>query len=114
MILSPELLAPLPALIAAAVVTAFWRYLGVGISARIDKDSALFRWVACVAYALLAGLISRMILLPIGPLAEVGIGSRAGAAVIALAVFFLTRKNLLAGVAAGMAALVLMAKLGPV
>ncbi|MCZ4282382.1 AzlD domain-containing protein [Kiloniella laminariae] len=111
--LTPEFLAPLAALGAAAIVTYFWRALGVAVSGKVDKDSSLFRWVTCVAYALLAGLISRMILLPIGPLAELGIEQRAGATVISLAVFFLTRKNLLIGVASGAIALVLMAKLGP-
>ncbi|MFD2206807.1 AzlD domain-containing protein [Kiloniella antarctica] len=110
---SPEFMAPMAALGVAAAVTYFWRGMGVAVSGKIDKDSALFRWVTCVAYALLAGLIARMILLPIGPLAELGMGQRAGATAISLAVFFLTRRNLLAGVASGAAALVLMAKLGP-
>ncbi|WP_419902572.1 AzlD domain-containing protein [Kiloniella sp.] len=110
---TPEFMAPMSALSIAAAVTYFWRGLGVAVSGKIDKDSALFRWVTCVAYALLAGLIARMILLPIGPLAELGLSQRSGATIISLAVFFLTRKNLLAGVASGAAALILMAKLGP-
>ncbi|WP_085906753.1 AzlD domain-containing protein [Kiloniella majae] len=112
-LLSADFMAPMAALGVAAAVTYFWRGLGVAVSGRMDKDSAVFRWVTCVAYALLAGLIARMILLPIGPLAELGLEQRAGATIISLAVFFLTRKNLLAGVTAGATALVLMAKLGP-
>ena len=62
--------------------------------------------MACIAYALLAGLIARMIVFPLGPVAETALVDRLGAVVIALAVFFLTRKNLTLGVAAGAVALI--------
>jgi branched-subunit amino acid transport protein len=91
----------------AAAATYVWRWLGVLLAGRIDPASARFEWAGCVAYALLAGLIARMILLPFGPLAETPMADRIGAAVIALALFFLSRRNLLVGVAAGAGALVL-------
>jgi branched-subunit amino acid transport protein len=92
----------------AAAVTYGWRAGGVRLGRSIDVDSRLFRWASAVAYALLAGLVARMILLPEGPLAATELPHRLGAAVAAAAVFFLTRKNLLLGVATGMAVLVLM------
>ena len=49
-----------------------------------------------------------MILLPNGPLAETASADRIAAAVIALAIFFLARRNVGLGVAAGAGALVLM------
>lgn len=91
-----------------ALATYFWRGLGVALSGRVDAGSRLFEWVACVAYALLAGLIARMIILPSGPLAEAASADRIAAAVVALAIFFLTRRNVGLGVAAGAGALVLM------
>jgi len=91
-----------------ALATYFWRALGVTLSGRIDAGSRLFEWVACVAYALLAGLIARMILLPSGPLAATATPDRIAAAAVALAIFFLTRRNIGLGVAAGAGALVLM------
>ncbi len=91
-----------------ALATYFWRGLGVAISGRVNAGSRLFEWVACVAYALLAGLIARMIILPSGPLAEAASADRIAAAVVALAIFFLTRRNVGLGVAAGAGALVLM------
>jgi branched-subunit amino acid transport protein len=91
-----------------ALATYFWRALGVTLSGRIDAGSRLFEWVACVAYALLAGLIARMILLPSGPLAEAATPDRVAAAAVALAIFFVTRRNIGLGVAAGAGALVLM------
>ena len=99
---------PYVLVIVGGLATYFWRALGVALSGRVDAGSRLFEWVACVAYALLAGLIARMIILPNGPLAETANADRIGAAVVALAIFFLTRHNIGLGVAAGAGALVLM------
>ena len=99
---------PVVLMVAGALVTYFWRALGVALSGRIDAGSPLFEWVACVAYAMLAGLIARMIVLPNGPLAEAAAADRIAAAVIALAIFILARRNIGLGVAAGAGALVLM------
>lgn len=90
----------------AAVVTYFWRAFGVMVSGRINPNGAVFQWVGCVAYALLAGLIGRMIMLPIGPVAATDLASRLTAAAVALAVFFLTRRNIFLGVTAGTGTLV--------
>ncbi len=94
--------------IVGGVVTYFWRALGVALSGRIDAGSRLLEWVACVAYALLAGLIARMILLPNGPLAQTAAADRIAAAAIALTIFFVARRNIGLGVAAGAGALVLI------
>ena len=99
---------PYLAMLVGALATYFWRALGVGLSGRIDPNGRLFEWVACVAYALLAALIARMIILPVGPLTEAPLGARLAAAITALAIFFLTRRNLGLGVAAGAGALVLL------
>ena len=90
------------------LATYFWRALGVALSGRIDATSRLFEWVACVAYAMLAGLIARMILLPNGPLAATATGDRIASAAIALTIFFVARRNIGLGVAAGAGALVLI------
>lgn len=45
----------------AAVVTYMWRALGVALAGRVAPDSKVLEWVTCVAYALLAGLVARMI-----------------------------------------------------
>ncbi len=101
--------APVWLLIAlAALVTYGWRGAGVLLGRNIDVESPLFRWASAVAYALLAGLVARMIVFPEGPLAATELPSRLAATAAAAAVFFLTRRNLLLGVAAGMAVLVLL------
>lgn len=99
-------------LLTAALATYAWRFVGVLLSGRIDPEGPLFRWISAVAYALLAGLIARMILLPVGPLSGTDLGARIGGAAAALAAYYLFRRNLFAGVLAGAAALVAVAYLG--
>jgi branched-subunit amino acid transport protein len=95
-------------LLGAFAVTYVWRGLGVALGGGIGLDGPLFRWIAAVAYAMLAGLIARMIVLPLGPLADTPLAHRLIAAGVALAAFFLVRRNMLLGVAAGATALVLL------
>lgn len=82
--------------------TYLWRGPGVLISAGINPKGEVFVWISCVAYAIIAGLVSRMLLMPTGVLAETTLLERALGAAAALIVFFrLTRRNLFAGIAAG-------------
>ncbi len=106
--LPADLPPPYVVLLVGAAVTYVWRALGVALAGRVRADSAALEWIGCVAYALLAGLIARMIVLPIGPLAETALAARIAAAVVALAIFFLLRRNVMLGVAAGAGALVLL------
>lgn len=94
---------PLLLVLLAAAVTFMWRALGVFLASRIDTESSLFRWIACVSYATVAGLIARMAVLPTGDLAATPLALRIGAVAIGFAVFFLTKRNLLLGAAAGAA-----------
>lgn len=105
----PEWLLPGTLLAAGAAATYASRGAGVALSGRIDPASPLFAWVGLVTYALLAGLVARMILLPIGPLQETSLIARLFAVAVGTGLFFLTRRNLLVGVASGTIALVLLA-----
>lgn len=89
-----------------AVVTYLPRALGVALAGRIDPNGPVFQFVACIAYALLAGLIARMILFPVGPLQETALGNRLAAAALAFAVFLMMRRSVMLGVLAGTAALI--------
>jgi branched-subunit amino acid transport protein len=91
-----------------AAVTYFWRFLGVLLAGHVRQDSAIFTWIGCVAYALLAGLITRMIVLPLGPLADTPLLARLAGAGCALAIFLLLRRNVLLGVVSGVAAMVVL------
>lgn len=99
---------PWAVVLVSALATYLSRGLGVIAGGRIDPSGPLFEWVGCVAYALLAGLISRMIFLPLGPLAETALSVRLAAVAVALAAYFATRRNLMLGILAGLGALALM------
>lgn len=93
-------------LAACGVATYLWRGPGVILSAGIDPRSRGFTWVACVAYAIIAGVVSRMLLMPTGELADVSPLERAVGSAIALATYFwMSKRNLFAGTVAGAVAL---------
>ena len=89
-----------------ALATYLWRGLGMLVSSRVRMDSEFFIWAGCVAYALIAGLAVRILLLPTGTLAATPLPDRLVACVIALIVYFAFRRNLFVGIAAGFVALV--------
>lgn len=92
-----------------SLATYLWRGSGVLLSAGIDPRGEAFTWIACVAYAIIAGVVSRMLVMPTGALAETTALERAlGSAAALGAYYWLTRRNLLVGVAAGAAALWLL------
>ncbi len=93
-------------LIAGAAATYVWRALGVALSGRIDPSGPVFEWVGCVAYGLLAALIARMIVMPVGPLEATDLGVRLISAAIAVVAFYLARKSIFIGVTAGTLALI--------
>lgn len=99
-------LLPWVVLLGGAAATYVWRGLGVAVSGQISTADPVFDWVACIAYALLAGLISRMILLPVGALQGTPLEARLASAAVAVAVYYLARKNLLAGILAGTASMI--------
>lgn len=91
------------------VATFAFRGLGALLSGTLRADGEAFAWVGCVAYAMIAGLIARMLLMPTGVLAETTPLERAVGTGVALGAYFaLTRRNLFAGVFAGALAVWLM------
>lgn len=97
---------PWAVILVGAGATYVWRGLGVAISHRVGASGPVFEWFACVAFALLAGLISRMILMPSGGLADTPLDARLGSAAIAVVVFYLFRKSILAGLLAGIGTMI--------
>lgn len=87
--------------LAGCLATEVWRWLGVAVGSRIDVAGGPFQWVRAVATALVAGMVTRMVLFPSGALAEVPLAVRLGAFAGGLALYFLVRRNLAAGVAGG-------------
>ncbi len=84
-----------------------WRLLGLGLARGVDESSEILVWVRAVATAVLAGVIGKLILFPAGALTTVPAPVRIAAACIGLLAFFLVRRSVFAGVAAGEAALII-------
>ena len=92
----------------AIVGTYLWRGAGVMFATRIKSDSPVFQWVTFVSYAMLGGLIARMVILPIGPLMETPLFFRVLAFVIGVGVFFGGGKRVLPAVFVGVATFIFL------
>ena len=86
--------------------TYLWRGLGVVLASRINPAGPIFQWITCVSYAMLSGLIARMVLLPVGPLVESPLLIRVIGIAIGLGVFFLFGRRVLPAVFAGLIAFI--------
>ena len=91
----------------AIVCTYSWRWMGVIIAGRIEDDSPVFEWVTCVAYAIATGLMMKIIVMPGGALAESHLIDRLAGLAVCMGVFYCLKKNLLAGLGAGVSAFML-------
>ncbi|WP_439272755.1 AzlD domain-containing protein [Pseudochrobactrum sp. HB0163] len=85
-------------LIAGALATDIWRFLGVLIGGRMSEESQALVLVRCVATALVAGVIAQLVLYPTGELANSPMWLRAGSAAAGFAAFLLTGQRMLVGV----------------
>jgi len=83
--------------------TYIWRGAGVMFAARVNSDGPVFQWVTFVSYAMLGGLIARMVILPIGPLMETPLLFRTLAFVIGVGLFFVLGRRILPSVFIGVA-----------
>ena len=70
------------------------RFLGVVSSEKIKETSKIFKWFNCIAYSVLAALITRMVIFPAGELAESGIVIRLFVVAASVVMFLFTKKNL--------------------
>jgi len=92
--------------LAGFLATEVWRWLGLAVGSRLDVAGAPFQWVRAVATALVAGLVTRIVLFPAGALAAVALPVRVGAFAGGVALYLLARRNLAAGVGGGAALLI--------
>ncbi len=83
-----------------------WRMLGIVVARGLDEDSELLVWVRAVATAVLAGVISQLVLTPPGPLANIPLAARLGAVTLGFIAFLIARRSIFIGVLTGELALV--------
>lgn len=83
-----------------------WRVLSVYLAKGISEESEILVWVRAVASALLAGVVSKLLLVPSGALASIPISWRIAALVIGVIAGMLARRSVLVGVLVGEAVLI--------
>lgn len=84
-------------------VTEPWRWLGVRLARDLSVDSEIFRWARAVSTAIVAALVTRLLVFPTGPLAALPLWLRVAAFLCGLLGYFVFGRRLGAGVAAGSA-----------
>lgn len=87
--------------VAGVAANGVWRLGGALLSSGISDDGAVITWVRAVSTALVAALISRIVLFPPGALADVDVVIRVIAFGLGIVAFFLTRRNLGVGILSG-------------
>ena len=92
----------------AILGTYFWRGMGVLFASRVNSAGAVFQWVTFVSYAMLGGLIARMVVLPIGPLEETSLLIRSLAFATGVTVFLLFGRRVLPAVLIGVGSFITM------
>jgi hypothetical protein len=93
-------------LVAGALATDFWRFLGVWLGGKVSEESDAMVFVRCVATALVAAVIAGLIVTPAGALAATPLGVRVGSAALGFGAYLATGKRMVVGIVAGEAALV--------
>ena len=81
-------------IIVTSLATYLSRFLGVVSAEKIKETSKIFRWFNCLAYSTLAALIARIVIFPSGSLSEVDYLIRFIVVILSIAIFYLTKKNL--------------------
>jgi branched-subunit amino acid transport protein len=90
------------ALVGVAIAgTYIWRLAGVFVAGRVEETSAFFSWVTCVAYAIAAGLMMKLLVLPSGALSATDLLDRLLAFAVAIAIFYLAKRRLLPALIVG-------------
>ena len=69
-------------------------FMGALTSEKVSVNSKIFQWFNCVAYSTLAALLGRMIVFPAGVLADSDLIIRLIVLVSCIALFIVTKKNL--------------------
>ena len=83
-----------------------WRLVGLMLVHGLDERSQIIVWVRAVATAMLAGVLTQLVLATSGGLATIPVPVRIGALAIGFAAFLIARRSVFAGVAVGEAAVI--------
>ena len=99
---------PLTLLMLGLAGTFLLRALGVVGAGHMEQDTPLFRWIGCVAFAIAAGIMAKILFIPSGVLADAPLISRLGGAGVGLLIFFCLGRRILWGLGGGLLAFLLI------
>ena len=85
-------------ILVASLGTYFCRAFGVFSATNIKPDSQIFNWIKCVSIGVISAVIAKIILFPVGILNEASSLNRIVCTLIALAVYFSFKKNVILAV----------------
>ena len=80
------------AVILAALGTFIWRFFGVLLASKIPAHSPMVEWVNTMAYAMVSGVLTLMLVYPIGILATSGLEDRLLGLAIGVIIMILTKR----------------------
>jgi branched-subunit amino acid transport protein len=102
---------PLALLLLAPLGTFLLRGVGVVGAGQLQQDTPLFRWIGCVAFAIAAGIMAKILFIPSGALSEASLIARLGGAAVGLLIFFSFGRRILWGLGGGLLAFLLLSQL---
>ena len=79
----------------ASIATYCCRAFGIFSAKNVSVDSAIFQWIKCISVGIISAVIAKIILFPAGLLAETSLSSRLFSTGVAIAIYFLFKKNML-------------------
>jgi branched-subunit amino acid transport protein len=85
-------------ILVASIATYACRAFGVFSSKNLSVDSPIFHWIKCISVGIISAVIAKIILFPVGLLSETTSISRIVSTLVAIAVYFLFKKNVLLSV----------------
>ena len=78
-----------------------WRFLGVVLSSKIQKDSFFAKWINAIEFAMTTALMTRIIIFPTGALAKTELIERITPFLIGIIIFLFFPKKPIFGLATG-------------
>lgn len=83
------------AIVISALATYLPRFLGVFSSEFVNEEGKIFKFVSSISFGILAALIARIFIHPVGALEETSTLARLMVAAITILVLFASKKNVL-------------------
>ncbi len=93
-------------LVAGWLATDGWRFVGVNLGGRISEQSEALVFVRALATALVAAVISNLVVFPGGALGEVNLALRIGAVAVGFAAYLLLARRVIVGILVAEAVLI--------